>query len=131
MAYWVRLRATVVTQGWNGYRNKSQHRKTTLEKIKTLPPLLQGLEPATRVRLSNHRAIPTPRWCRRPIIGLPQMQIKSEGSPEGSCQGTLRASFSAPSSKEGCRKPVLGVCCQGCRGEDEKKPSPPPPPRGN
>ena len=40
------LRAAAVTRGWNGYRNKSQHRKLTLEK-KTLPPLLQGLEPAT------------------------------------------------------------------------------------
>ena len=26
------LRATVVTRGWNGYRNRSQHRKSTLEK---------------------------------------------------------------------------------------------------
>ena len=40
------LRATAVTRGWNGYRNKSQHRKSTLEK-KILPPLLQGFEPAT------------------------------------------------------------------------------------
>ena len=32
------LRATAVTRGWNGYRNKSQHRKLTLEK-KILPPL--------------------------------------------------------------------------------------------
>ena len=38
------LRATAVTRGWNGYRNKSQRRKLTLEK-KILPPLLQGLEP--------------------------------------------------------------------------------------
>ena len=54
------LRATAVTWGWNGYRNKSQHRKLTLEK-KILPPLLQGFEPATfrsRVRRSNHWAIP-------------------------------------------------------------------------
>ena len=60
------LRATVVTQGWNGYRNKSQHRKLTLEK-KILPPLQQGFEPATfqsRVRRSNHWAIPAPpRVC--------------------------------------------------------------------
>ena len=35
------LRATVVTRGWNGYRNKSQHRKSTLEK-KILPPFQQG-----------------------------------------------------------------------------------------
>ena len=57
------LRATAVTRRWNGYRNKSQHRKSTLEK-KTLPPLLQGFEPATfqsRVRRSNHWAIPAPQ----------------------------------------------------------------------
>ena len=38
------LRATVVTRGWNRYRNKSQHRKSTLEK-KILPPFQQGFEP--------------------------------------------------------------------------------------
>ena len=56
------LRATAVTRGWNGYRNKSQHRKSTLEK-KILPPPLRGFELATfqsRVRHSNHRAIPAP-----------------------------------------------------------------------
>ena len=50
------LRATAVTRGWNGYRNKSQHRKLTLEK-KILPPPQQGFEPVTfrsRVRRSNH-----------------------------------------------------------------------------
>ena len=53
---WSLLRAAVVTRGWNGYQNKSQHRKLTMEK-KILPPLLQGFEPATfrsRVRRSNH-----------------------------------------------------------------------------
>ena len=53
------LRATAVTRGWNGYRNKSQHRKSTLEK-KILPPFQQGFEPATfqsRVRCSNHWAV--------------------------------------------------------------------------
>ena len=59
------LRATAVTRGWNGYRNKSQHRKLSLEN-KILPPLLscRGLEPATfqsRVRRSNHSAIPAPQ----------------------------------------------------------------------
>ena len=52
----------MVTRGWNGYRNKSQHRKSTLEK-KILPPFQQGFEPATfqsRVRCSNHWAIPAP-----------------------------------------------------------------------
>ena len=61
------LRATVVTRGWNGYRNKSQHRKSTLEK-KILPPFQQGFEPATfqsRIRRSNHWAIPAPTsWLR-------------------------------------------------------------------
>ena len=48
------LRATVVTRGWNGKGNKSQHKKLTLAK-NILPPLLPGLEPATfrsRVRRS-------------------------------------------------------------------------------
>ena len=54
------LRATAVTRGWNGYRNKSQHRKLTLEN-KIRPPLLQGFKPTTfysRVRRSSHWAIP-------------------------------------------------------------------------
>ena len=54
------LHVTAVTQGWNRYRNKSQHRKLTPEK-KILPPLLQGFKPATFqswVRRSNHLAIP-------------------------------------------------------------------------
>ena len=54
------LHVSAVTRGWNGYRNKSQHRKLTQEK-KILPPLLQGFEPVTfrsRVRRSNHRTIP-------------------------------------------------------------------------
>ena len=62
------LRATVVTRGWNGYWNKSQHRKSTLEK-KILPPFQQGFEPATfqsRVRRSNHWAIPAPYTCSGP-----------------------------------------------------------------
>ena len=58
------LHASAVTQGWNGYRNKSQHRKLTLEKI--LPPLLPGLESGTfrsRVWRYNHWAIPAPhKW---------------------------------------------------------------------
>ena len=67
------LRATVVTRGWNGYRNKSQHRKSTLEK-KILPPFQQGFEPATfqsRVRCSksNHWAIPAPLHTHTHIKG--------------------------------------------------------------
>ena len=57
---WNLLCATVVTQGWNKYQNKSQHRKLTQEK-KILPPLLQGLEPTTFwswIWHSNHWTIP-------------------------------------------------------------------------
>ena len=57
------FRATAVTRGWNRYRNKSQHRKLTLEK-KILLTLLQGFEPTTswsRLRRSNHWAIPAPQ----------------------------------------------------------------------
>ena len=59
---WGLLCATVVTLVWNGYRNKSQDRKLTLEK-KILLPLLQGFEPTTfqsQVWCSNHWAIPAP-----------------------------------------------------------------------
>ena len=58
------LHATVVTRGWNGYRNKSQHRKLTLEK-KILPLLLLGFKPRTfrsRVWRSNYWAILLPSW---------------------------------------------------------------------
>ena len=59
------LRAIAVTWGWNGYQNKSRHRKLTLEK-KILPPLLQGFEPMTFqswVQRSNHWAIPAASVC--------------------------------------------------------------------
>ena len=39
------LRATAVTWGWNGYWNKNQHRKLTLEK-KIFLPIQQGFEPS-------------------------------------------------------------------------------------
>ena len=41
-----RFRATAASRRWNGYRNKSQHRKLTTEK-EILPPFPRGLEPAT------------------------------------------------------------------------------------
>ena len=56
----LRATAVMVTRGWNGYRNQSQHRKLILEN-KILPPVLHGFEPATflsRVRRTNHWAIP-------------------------------------------------------------------------
>ena len=60
------LRATVVTRGWNGYRNKSQNRKSTLEN-KILPRSSRDSNP----RPFNHEsgALTTelsrpPRWSR-------------------------------------------------------------------
>ena len=80
------LRATVVTRGWNGYRNKSQHRKSTPEK-KILPPFQQGFEPATfqsRVRCSNHRAIPAPpltSMVEALLYGHRNRRLIRDGSP--------------------------------------------------
>ena len=66
--------------GWNEYRNKSQHRKLTHEK-KILPPLLQGLEPATvrllvrflpppvHVLFSFLVCVTPPRFTRRRCLG--------------------------------------------------------------
>ena len=81
------LHATAVTRGWNGYRNKSQHRKSTLEK-KILMPLLQGFEPATfrsRVRRSNHSAIPLRRYVYfslHPSPGVSDPVSSLDASPE-------------------------------------------------
>ena len=50
------LRATVVTRGWNGYRNKSQHRKPTIEKKIHLPFCRDsnwGTTTVTRMTLEN------------------------------------------------------------------------------
>ena len=60
---WDPLHAAAVTWGWNGYWNKSQHRKLTLEK-KIIPPFLPGLEPWTfqsQVQCSNQWTIPDPQ----------------------------------------------------------------------
>ena len=56
------LRATAVTRGWNGYQNKNQHRKLTLEK-KFLQPRFEPATFQSRVRRSNHWAIPVPQSC--------------------------------------------------------------------
>ena len=50
------LHDTAVTRGWNGYWNKSQHRKLTPEK-KILPLFLPGLEPKT---FWHHESISLP-----------------------------------------------------------------------
>ena len=103
------LRATVVTRGWNRYRNKSQHRKSTLEK-KILPPFQQGFEPATfqsRVRCSNHWAIPAPLISLRHSLASWSATLIAAATNSHS-----EHRFPGPSSKEGCRKPVLGVCRQ-------------------
>ena len=50
--------------GWSRYKNKSQHKKLTLE-TNILQPLLPKLKPTTfqsQVWHSNHWAVPTPCW---------------------------------------------------------------------
>ena len=86
------LCATAVTWGWNGYRNKSQHRKSTLEK-KILLLLLQGFKPVTfqtQVRRSNHWATPTCLlshcYWQYTIHGLFFcFLLYTGGSPEANC----------------------------------------------
>ena len=123
------LRATVVTRGWNGYRNKSQHRKSTLEK-KILPPFQQGFEPATfqsRVRCSNHWAIPAPpsdaysRFCH--IITIP-----ASAGPEncGTCSdGPV---IKATPSSSGCNSATCGPTLPSLYVEVRQHLPPPPPP---
>ena len=101
------LRATAVTRGWNGYRNKSQHRKLTLEK-KLLLPFQQGFEPATfqsQVRRSNPWAIPTPPsdewvihlklesyWPQVTKQSVPmQLGLSGESAQRPFCQGKLES----------------------------------------
>ena len=115
------LRATAVTQGWNGYRNKCQHRKLTLEK-KILPSLLQGFEPATfqsRVRRSNYWAIPAP-WT-----GLRKMSCSHATAPGRalvSCQTVPSlVSAGAPCLGEDERA-VSGLLIQGQRYFPTKRP---------
>ena len=65
------VRAAAVTRGWNGCRNKSQHRQWTQVK-KILSLLLPGFAPATfrsRVRRSNRWAILTSRPDRSVTAG--------------------------------------------------------------
>ena len=73
------LSATAVTRGWNGYRNKNQHRKWTLVK-KILPPFLQGFEPATfqsRVRALTTELSPPLHPARggRPGLPVPSLTV--------------------------------------------------------
>ena len=63
------LSATAVTRRWNGYRNESQHRKLTLEKI--IPPFQPGMQHAPfrlRIRCFNHWAICT--LSRGPVLSV-------------------------------------------------------------
>ena len=65
------LHATAVTWGWNGYRNKTQHKKSWPRKKKILLPLLQWPEPVTfrsRVQHSNHWAIPALKLITHPSV---------------------------------------------------------------
>ena len=76
----VLLRATAVTRRWNWYRNKSQHRKLTLEK-KIHTSLLLGIESATfrsRIRRSNHWAIAAARTAIVPTVTYMQICIQND-----------------------------------------------------
>ena len=83
----VLLHATAVTRGWNGYRNKSQHRKLTREK-KTLPPPLQGFEPTT-FRPQVQRSIYTISFVHDKIHCTDRTAIFFESEHQCDCETRL------------------------------------------
>ena len=84
------LRATAVTRGWNGYRNKSQHRKLTLEN-KILPPLLRGFELAT---FRSQSVAPTTELSPLSVVGLShtgsRLRVTDRGHTGGHTGGRQR-----------------------------------------
>ena len=63
------LLAAAVTWGWNGYQNKSQHRKSTLEKNILL--LLQlGLKPVT---FQSQVGCSTTELSQHPLVSVMRM----------------------------------------------------------
>ena len=86
----------MVTRGWNRYRNKSQHRKLTLEKT-ILPPLLQGFEPAT-FRSRVRRSITTE-------LSPPPRKGWKEGGDQQQSEGTQRRRCLSSWSIPGQSKP--------------------------
>ena len=103
------LRATAVTRGWNGYRNKSQNRKLTLEK-KILPPFLQGTRLTSHtfrswVRRSNHWVIPP---------------LQEPHCPVSSCCYILSMGGPGEVTADGDAQAVLaGNCCFQCLPMEE------------
>ena len=98
---WDLLHATAVTWEWNRYRNKSHHRKSTLEK-KILPLLLQGFEPATFqswVWRSSHWAIP-PLSHQLRLYSQPAAAKAASGGLSGCFQ--IFAKSKSISNKLGC-----------------------------
>ena len=75
------LRATAISWGWIGYRNKSQHRRSTLE-VNILELLLSGLEPAncrSRVQRSTTELLPPPKGVWDAVVksSLPDVDIST------------------------------------------------------
>ena len=116
------LRATVVTRGWNGYRNKSQHRKSTLEK-KILPPFQQGFEPATfqsRVRCSNHWAIPAPspkECCYRRLKTTPPQYKDYCRQVERGDDTAVSTTTTVNRHSETCHNINVSPCSASCSGK--------------
>ena len=64
------LRATVVTRGWNGYRNKSQHRKSTLEN-KILPPFRNAVPRRSLLKYEMLRPLRLHMWRHSSVQLIP------------------------------------------------------------
>ena len=82
--------ATVVTQGWNRYRNKSQHRKLTLEK-KILPPLHLWPFNHESSTLTSELSLPHLKFISRLILFR---RLFSQTWVDHSCENRLCAQLS-------------------------------------
>ena len=131
------LHATAVMQGRSSYWNKSQHRKSTMEK-KILLPQLKPVTFPIRVWCSNHWAVPAPQslewtflifcsslakseptWLHPEELQFEVFCITVDGTTEWSLQmdsshflcfqASMRLCFRAPLIYYACRCQVLRV----------------------
>ena len=101
-----RLRATAVTRGWNGYRNRSQHRKLTLERKKI---------PAAPAEIRTHDLSVT-----SPALGSPLNYLRPMSGTRTSQSEVSGFGYFAKTSHDDdvglnvlrCRADILGTNCK-------------------
>ena len=126
---WDILRATEITRGWNGYRNRSQHRKLTLEK-KTLPVHF-ALRPQKRGGLlgtwtGGGGGGGDERVKARPRIP-PEKDRRDRGPPSEQWKCTAQLRFQLPSPLPSVTSDTVAVALllRNCRAKRQKSLSQP------